>query len=69
MLGGGRARRFDPTRRDAGHDGAVRRFRPHLQAAVLAAALERQPLVRLDGAQRAAKVVVDPIAALGVGLV
>ena len=69
VLGGGCGRRFDPARRDAGHDGAVWRFHLHLQAAVLAAALERQPLMRLDGAQRAAKVVVDAIAALRVGFV
>ena len=69
VLGGRRGRRLDPARRDAGHDGAVGCFHPHLQAAVLAAALERQPLMRLDGAQRAAKVVVDAIPAFRVGFI
>ena len=50
------------------NDRAIRRLDPHLQAAVLAAALERQPLVRLDRAQRGPEIVVDAVAPFGVDL-
>ena len=68
LLGSLRPRRLDPRGLDAADDGAVRRLDAHLQAAVLAPALERQPLVRLDRAQRGAEIVVDAVAAFGVGL-
>ena len=56
-------------RRDVADHHPVWPFDAHVEAAVLISPLQRQPLVRLNRAQRRAKVVVHPVTPLAIGLV